>query len=262
MYPILFKVGHFTVHTYGVLHALAYGVAIWWAYRYAKREGIDPQRILDLSVVIFIWSVIGSRVFSILFDGNLNWYLQNPLEMLKIWKGGLTFYGGFLFSLASGVWFVRKHRLDGWKVADLIAPGLALGIAIGRLGCLASGDSYGKPTSLPWGITFSDPHGMAPTGIPLHPTQLYSVVVGLVIFAALLWWQKRKRYAGELFILFMVLYAALRSVVEIFRDDPRGVYFDGLISTSQIVSAGIALLALVLYLYRRKELRATGLSQS
>ncbi len=259
MYPILIKLGPFALHTYGVLHALAYGAAIWWAYREAGRVGIDRQRILDLSIVIFIWSIIGSRVFSILFDGNLSWYLKNPLEMLAVWKGGLTFYGGFLFSLAAALWYVRKHHLDGWKLGDIIAPGLAIGIAIGRLGCLASGDSYGKPTSLPWGITFSDSHGMAPTGIPLHPTQLYAVLAGLVILAVLLWWRKRQKFDGELFILFMVLYAVLRSVVEIFRDDPRGVYFNGLISTSQIVSAGVALLALGLYLWRRKALRQTGL---
>lgn len=254
MYPILVKIGPFTIHTYGVLHALAYGAAIWWAYREAKRVGFEPQRMVDFSVVVVVWSLIGARVFSILFDGNLDWYLQNPLQMFAVWKGGLTFYGGFIFSLGAGIWYVQKHGLEGWRMADIIAPGLALGAAIGRLGCLASGDSFGKATDLPWGITFSDSHGLAPVGVPVHPTQLYSTLTNLAVFAFLLWWRKRQRFQGEVFLVFMVLYAITRSFVEVFRNDPRGVYFGGLISTSQIVSILLGLAAVAFYLSRRKKL--------
>jgi phosphatidylglycerol:prolipoprotein diacylglycerol transferase len=253
MYPILFKIGPFPIHTFGVLHGLAFAVGVWWSYRAAQRAGLKPEKIVDLSVVIFIWSLVGARVFSVLFDGNLSWYLQNPHEIIAVWKGGLTFYGGFLFGLAGGVWYVRKHGLGGWQVADIMAPALALGAAIGRLGCLASGDSFGKPTDLPWAVTFSDPHGLAPVGIALHPTQIYSVLTNLAVFGILLWWRKRQKFKGELFLVFMILYAATRSFVEIFRDDPRGVYLDGLISTSQIVSIVVAAAAIVYYIARSKQ---------
>jgi phosphatidylglycerol:prolipoprotein diacylglycerol transferase len=253
MYPILFKIGPIPIHTYGVLHALAFAVGVWWAYREAKRVQIDPQRILDLTVVIFIWSLVGARVFSVLFDGNLNWYLKNPHEILAVWKGGLTFYGGFLFGLAAGAWYVHKHRLNGWKIADIIAPGLALGAAVGRLGCFFSGDSFGKPTDLPWAVTFSDPHGLAPIDISLHPTQIYSVFTNLAVFGILLWWRKRQKFQGELFLVFMVLYAVTRSFVEVFRNDPRGVYLDGLISTSQIISILVVVGAVIFLISRSKQ---------
>jgi len=149
MYPILFKIGPFALHTFSVLHGLAFVAGAWWAYREAKRLGIDPQRILDLSVLIFVWSLVGARIFSILFDGSLQWYLQHPFDVFAVWKGGLTFYGGFLFSIPAGIWYLKKYKLDFWLTADMIAPGLALGGAIGRLGCFASGDSFGKPTTLP-----------------------------------------------------------------------------------------------------------------
>jgi len=254
MYPILFKIGSVPIHAYGVLHALAFAVGVWWAYREAGRAGIDPQRILDLAVVIFIWSLIGARLFSVLFDGDLEWYLLNPYEILAVWKGGLTFYGGFLFGLAAGVWYVKKHYLDGWQIADILAPALALGVAVGRLGCFTSGDSFGKPTDLPWAVTFTDPHALAPVGIPLHPTQIYSVITNLAVFAILLWWRKRQKFQGELFIVFMILYALTRSFVEVFRNDPRGVYLDGLISTSQIISILVAGAAVLFHISRSKQL--------
>ncbi|MFQ5798627.1 MAG: prolipoprotein diacylglyceryl transferase [Bacteroidota bacterium] len=247
MYPILFRIGPVSIRTFGVVHALAFAVGIWWAYREAKRLGIKPQRILDLSLVIFVWSLVGARLFSILFDGNLKWYLQNPHEILSVWKGGLTFYGGFLFGLAAAVWYVHRHHLNGWHIADSIAPALALGAAVGRLGCFASGDSFGKPTELPWAVTFTDSHALVPTGIPLHPTQIYSVITNLAVFGVLLWWRHRQKFQGELFLVFVILYAFTRSLVEVFRDDPRGVYFDGLISTSQIISILIAGAAVVFY---------------
>lgn len=255
MYPVLFRIGSFPIHTYGVLHALAFVAAVWWAYRQAKRARMDAEQVVNLSMVIVLWSLIGARVFSVLFDGNLDWYLRNLHEIFAVWKGGLTFYGGFLFGSLAGIWYIRKFGLDGWQIADLMAPALALGAAIGRLGCFASGDSYGKPTALPWAVTFTDPHGLAPVGVALHPTQLYSVLTNLALFAVLLWWQKRQKFHGQLFLIFMMLYAATRSFVEIFRNDPRGVYLDGLISTSQIISIFLAAIGISLYAARAKNRR-------
>lgn len=255
MYPILFKLGPITIYTVGVLHALAIAVAVWWAYRHTQKAGIDPKQFLDLAVIIIVWAVIGARVFSILFDGSLSGYLRNPHKMLMVWEGGFTFYGGFIFGLAAGVWYVQKHKWNSWKVADLMAPALALGLTVGRLGCFFSGDSFGKPTNLPWAVTFSSPYSAAPTGIPLHPTQIYSVITNFIVFGILLWWQKRQKFQGELFLIFMMLYAVTRSFVEVFRNDPRGVYLNGLISTSQIISILVAGAAVWLYFNRSKRVR-------
>jgi phosphatidylglycerol:prolipoprotein diacylglycerol transferase len=152
--------------------------------------------------------------------------------------------------------------MDMWQISDMAAPGLALGIAFGRLGCFFSGDSYGKPTDLPWAVTFTDPLSMAPTGVPLHPTQIYSTLVLLVVFGVLLWWKKHQRFKGELFLAFMMLYALVRSFVEIFRDDPRGVYLDGLISTSQIISLLVVIPALWLYFKKLRQYKSLKLDTS
>ncbi|MEO9886035.1 MAG: prolipoprotein diacylglyceryl transferase [Balneola sp.] len=253
MLPILFEIGPLTIQTVSLFHTGGILIGIWWLYKQAKNHSVDPQKILDLSLVVVLWAIIGARLFSILFDGSLQWYLQNPLKMLMLWNGGFTFYGGFLFGLGAGIWYIRKHKMDGWKISDMAAPGLALGIAVGRLGCFFSGDSYGKPADVAWAVTFTDSLSMAPTGIPLHPTQLYSVVVNLVVFGALLLWQKKQRFKGELFLVFMMLYAIVRSFVEMFRDDPRGVYLDGIISTSQIISIGVFLIAAILYYKKFKK---------
>jgi len=173
--------------------------------------------------------------------------------MLMLWNGGFTFYGGFLFALGAGIWYAHKHKMDVWKISDMAAPGLALGIAVGRLGCFASGDNYGKPADVPWAVTFTDPLSMAPTGVPLHPTQIYSTLVLLVVFGVLLWWRKRQRFKGELFLAFIMLYALVRSFVEIFRNDPRGVYLDGLISTSQIISLLVVIPALWLFFKKLRQ---------
>lgn len=255
MLPILFKIGPVTIYTVSLLHTAGIVIGIWWLVREARKNFMDPQRMMDLALVIVVWSAVGARLFSVLFDGSLSFYLQNPLHILMVWKGGLTFYGGFLFGLAGGWWYIRKHNLDTWKISDMAAPGLALGIAVGRLGCLASGDSYGKPTDLPWGVTFSDPLSLAPTGIALHPTQVYSTLVLLMVFGALLIWKRHQRFKGELFLAFVMLYSLVRSFVEIFRNDPRGVYLEGLISTSQIISLIVVIPALWLFFKKLKHFK-------
>ncbi len=259
MYPILFELGPITIHTVGVFHALGFAAGAWWFFRRAKQLGFNTERLNTFVLVIILWAVIGARILSVLFDGKLNWYLQNPHHIFMIWEGGFTFYGGFLFALIGGIVYVRRYQLSAWNIGDMIAPGLALGGAVGRLGCFFSGDSFGKPVDLPWAVVFSDPHSLAPTGIPLHPTQIYSVFTNFVVFGLLLWWQKRQKFTGELFLVYLILYAATRSFVEIFRNDPRGVYLDGLISTSQIIAILIAGGAGIFYAVRYRKLHANNL---
>jgi phosphatidylglycerol:prolipoprotein diacylglycerol transferase len=254
MFPILFKSGFITIYTVGVLHALAFLAGIVWVNQQIKKTTIDAEVFGRLIMVIIIWAVIGARVFSVLFDGNLAWYLANPAKILMVWEGGLTFYGGFLFALVAGLWYTRYHKLNTWKVADIMAPALALGGAIGRLGCFASGDSFGKPSSLPWAVVFGNPHSLAPTGIPLHPTQIYSVITNLALFGFLVWYRKRWKFRGEIFLLYVILYAVTRFMVEIFRNDPRGVYLGGLISTSQIIGLIAAAVAIILYGWKKSEM--------
>jgi len=258
MYPILFKLGPITIQTVSILHALGFYVGIFLVIKYAKEYKFDKEKMYELIIVITISSVVGARVFSILFDGSLDYYLKNPAAMLMVWNGGFTFYGGFVFSVITGLWYIKKQNLDLWRVTDLFAPALALGLAVGRLGCLASGDSYGKPTDLPWAVLYTDKHSMAPLGVYLHPTQIYSVITNLIIFGLLIWMKKRQKFKGEIFVLFLIFYSITRSFVEIFRDDPRGVYLNGLISTSQIISIIVILTGMVLYGFLKKKYTVSG----
>lgn len=247
MYPVLVKIGPFTIQTVSVFHSLGIYLGAFWVYHYAEKQNLDREKILELIVLIIIFSILGARIFSILFDGSLTWYLKNPLKMFAVWNGGFTFYGGFIFGAAAGVWYIKKYKFNFWKLTDLFAPALALGLAVGRIGCFMSGDSFGKPSDLPWAVTFTSPNSMAPTGIPLHPTQIYSVITNTFIFILLLVWKKKQKFIGELFLIFVILYSITRSFVEIFRNDPRGVYFNGLISTSQIISFLAILISIIFY---------------
>ncbi|MGA2193089.1 MAG: prolipoprotein diacylglyceryl transferase [Nitrospirota bacterium] len=259
MHPILFKLGPLTVHTYGLLIATAFLAAMTFAAHEGKRKGIDPDRMLDLGLWILVAAIVGSRVFQVAVEHK--YYFRNPIEILEIWKGGLVFYGGFIFAVFVGVWYLSKHKMPVWKTADVLAPCIALGQAIGRLGCLSAGCCFGKPTSLPWGITFTDPDSLAnPLGLPLHPTQAYESIGDFLIFAFLFLYRKRIKFDGQLFWMYVIMYSVLRFVIEFFRGDAeRGFVhvasFD--LSTSQAVGI-VAFLTAVVALTQLKRKAATA----
>lgn len=248
MHPILFEIpriefgnwvlGPIPIRMYGLMIGIGFLFAIYLASRRAKKEGIDPDRILDMGVYLLLAAIVGSRLLYVLT--NLPEFSARPLDAFAIWKGGLVFYGGLLAAVPVGIWYVRKHGLPVWKVADIMAPYTALGHAFGRLGCFFAGCCYGAPCSGPVCITFNDPHALAPLGVPLFPTQLMESGGEFLIFGVLILLRRYKRYDGWLFWLYPLLYAVLRFVNEFFRGDAvRGVYFGGLVSTSQIIAVGM-----------------------
>ena len=253
MHPVLFTLGPLTIHTYGVLIASGFLAGMFLAVREAKRQGINPDRILDLGMYILAAAVIGSRILDVAVE--YKYYAAHPLEIFMIWRGGLVFYGGFIAALLTGVWYLNRHRLPIWKTGDILAPSIALGQAIGRLGCLSAGCCYGKPTTLPWGITFTDPGSLAMLGVPLHPTQLYESVGDFGIFLGLYLFRKKKAFDGQVFWLYVLCYSVLRFLVEMVRGDAvRGfVHIAGLtLSTSQAVGI-VAFLTAATMLSRLKK---------
>ncbi|MFN3740536.1 MAG: prolipoprotein diacylglyceryl transferase [Thermodesulfovibrionales bacterium] len=234
MHPDLFRIGPITIHTYGVMVAIGFLLGVGLALNQARKEGISPERISDLSFYLLLAAIIGSRVFYILL--NPGPYIKNPLAIFKIWEGGLVFYGGLIFAVITGVIYIKRHSLNLWQVADIFAPSIAIGHAIGRLGCFFAGCCHGRPADLPWAVTFTDPHSLAPLGIPLHPTQLYEAAGEFVNFIILLILRKRKSFKGELFWTYVMLYSILRFSVEFFRGDAaRGMLAEGL-SLAQAIS--------------------------
>jgi len=250
MYPLLFRLGDFSLHTYGVLLAAAFLLAIWVALREARRQGMDTQQVMDLFFYVLIAALIGSRVFYVL----TNWheFRDHPIDVVRFWKGGLVFYGGFLCAVVVGTYYVRKHNLNFPQLADLVAPSIALGQAIGRLGCFSAGCCFGKPTDLPWACVFTSPESLAPLGIPLHPTQLYESAATFVIFLALLRMRRREKFQGKLIWYYVLFYAGVRFFLEFLRADPRGFLIPEVLSTSQAIAIPLSILAIAM-IWRKKD---------
>lgn len=243
MHPILIKIGPLTIYSYGFFLAVGFLLAIVYINREAKRLGIEPQRISDLAFYLIIASLIGARLLFIITEPHD--FIENPLEIFKIWKGGLVFYGGFISALVVGIRYVKRHGLPLWKTADIIAPSIALGQSLGRLGCFSAGCCYGRETDVPWAVTFTDPNSLARLGVPLHPTQLYESALDFGIFLFLISFKKRKGFDGQLIWLYTLLYAVVRFIVELFRGDPRGSVLH-LLSTSQLIGVVMAVVAIAM----------------
>ena len=253
MYPVLFRIGPFTLHTYGVFVAMAFLSAIALALREARRVGEDADKILDLCFYMLVAAIVGSRILYVL----VNWsaFSQNPFDIVRIWQGGLVFYGGFIGALITALWFMRRKGLSVLKTADIMAPSIAFGQFVGRIGCFFAGCCYGKTCDLPWAVIFTHPESLAPKGVPLHPVQLYSSLNGLFIFLVLMGIRRIKGFEGQIFWAYVLLYAVTRSILEDFRGDERGMFVGGLLSTSQLIGlimAVIAITMMIILLRRRK----------
>jgi phosphatidylglycerol:prolipoprotein diacylglycerol transferase len=259
MHPILFSVGDWPVYSYGVLLAAAYLIGLQLGVVRARKAGVDPARVMDLGIYLIIAALVGAKLMLIAVDWE--YFRAQPRELLSLVRAGGVFYGGLIAAIAVGLLLVRRYKLPVWTTADLMAPGVALGHVVGRFGCLLAGCCYGRPTEMPWGITFTDPLAAqnvgTPLGIPLHPTQLYDAGAELLILAFLLLTERKgKPFAGRTFWLYLLLYGISRFVIEFFRGDPnRGSVGAGL-STSQFVSMLLVPGALVMLYYLAQRGRA------
>ncbi|HKS30626.1 MAG TPA: prolipoprotein diacylglyceryl transferase [Pyrinomonadaceae bacterium] len=264
MFPELFHIGSFPINTYGVLLALAFLVALVVAARLAARDGLPRERIYDLGLWMLLAALVGSKVLMLWTEPAYREDLWQ-LFSLDFLRSGGVFYGGLIGAILTGYFLARYYKLPWWKTADAFAPGIALGQSIGRLGCFSAGCCWGKPTSLPWGVRFTE-LGNRITGVPidepLHPTQLYEAGATLVFFFFLLWLHRRKRFDGQVILFYAVLYGAARFLIEFVRDDPRGdiaglTTLTGL-STSQMISLVVGIAGLVILILRWRKLNGNG----
>jgi len=265
MYPELFRIGNFPINTYGVFLAIAFLCAILIAVRLARREGLPAEKIYDLSLWMLLAGLVGSKILMLFTEPD---YRDNPALFLSLdfLRSGGVWYGGLLGAVLAGYFLMKRYKLPWWKTADACAPGIAIGNFFGRQGCFAAGCCWGKPTSLPWGVKFTEA-GHQITGVPidahLHPTQLYESFGMLLVFVFLLWLHKRKRFDGQVILAYALVYSAIRFAIEFVRDDPRGDVF-GLtsltgLSTSQLISLVIGIWALILLIRRRRRANSVNL---
>jgi phosphatidylglycerol:prolipoprotein diacylglycerol transferase len=309
--PKFFFIGPITVHTYGVIIAIAFLVGLWIIGRQAAKAGLDRTHVIDLGVYALIAGLLGSKMALVMVGWRehspetraLFWVLLGllaaaPLAVLaarrygrapwvvwgvaaaaacgivayryefdrQVWRelfallqSAGVFYGGFAAALIVIPLYARHTGLPFWPTLDALAPGLALGQAIGRIGCLSAGCCYGTRCDLPWAVTFHDPwakiHLYTPIDTPLHPTQIYESLMMSVIFLALIWIAPNKRFHGQLAVLYSLAYAAGRFGIERFRGDvARGTMLGGWLSTSQAIAivVAVAVVALLPYLWKHQ----------
>ena len=266
MYPELFHIRNFPINTYGVFLALAFLCAILITVKLAARDGLPREKIYDLCLWMLLSSLIGSKILMLFTEPE---YRDHPWQLLSLdfLRSGGVFYGGLIGAVLSGYLLMRRYKLPWWKTADACAPGIAIGNFFGRQGCFAAGCCWGKPTTLPWGVKFTElGHEITgvPVDVPLHPTQLYESFAMLIVFFFLFWLHKRRRFSGQVILFYALLYSIIRFAIEFLRDDPRGDLF-GLttltgLSTSQMISIVVGVVALVLLVVRWR--RAAGMTRA
>ena len=241
MFPRLFHIGSFSLPTYGLLVSIGVLLGLWISVRNAQKQGINPENAWNLGILVVLCGIVGAKILYIVNDWSS--YAAHPAEIFSFntLQAGGVFSGGLIGALLAAAYYVRKHHMPALATCDAFAPGLALGHAIGRVGCFAAGCCWGKPTNHWWGVTFTNPLAEAWVGTPLgralQPTQLFESAVELANFFILMWLFKRKKFDGQIFGAYLFLYGVARYFLEYLRDDPgRGEVFGGIMTGTQFIS--------------------------
>lgn len=248
MKPVLFEIGTFQLHAFGLFVAMGFMAGTWLAGRRARVAGLDPAAIQD---IVFPWlllgGLIGARILYVISYWDRDFAGHPITEAFAIWRGGLVFYGGLIGASLAGIVGMRLKKLPLWRTADCLTPGLALGHVFGRLGCLMNGCCFGRTCDLPWAIHYPGDH--ATHGHGVHPAQLYEAGLNLALCVFLAWWHdRRKTFNGQVFAIYLMAYAVIRTVCELFRGDysvesapASGIFTPGQSTSAVIMGAGIAL---------------------
>lgn len=259
MFPKVFTLGNFFLPTYGVLVALGFLAGNWIAMRQARRLKLNPELVSNLAVYCALAGLAGAKLFMFALDFQ---YYASDLRHLFSFDTFLSagvFYGGLIGALLTAWLYVRAQHLPGWTVADALAPGAALGHAIGRLGCFAAGCCWGAHCDRPWAVTFlsGDAHAITgvPLGVPLHPTQLYESFGTFAVFGLLMWRARIAHAPGAILGWYLASYAAVRLVTETFREHQEALPFGGFLTWTQWIS--LVLLLAGLGLIRRRKTSET-----
>ncbi|MFH1283412.1 MAG: prolipoprotein diacylglyceryl transferase [bacterium] len=246
MCPVLIQLGLLSIKTYGLFVIIGFLAALFYIKRKAHKYNFSDEFVYDLAFWALFSGILGARITYILLD--IKYFIGNPLEMFMIWKGGLVYYGGLLGGILGGIAIIYKYRIYNWKkVADVLSPSIALAHAFGRIGCFFAGCCYGKITSSKIGITFSHPESFAPAGVSVYPTQLMEAFGNILIFLFLNYKLGKEKYEGQIFTLYILLYALLRFINEFFRGDYRGPELFS-VTLLQWVSLGLFAAAMIFLL--------------
>jgi len=253
MHPVFFEIGGFTIHGYGFMIMIGAVVGYFYLSTSVKKDlGIEPDKVQSLCILIILSAFVGGKFLFYLEDPK--YYFSEPSNMIRGFRTGFVFYGSLLFVIPTMVWFFRKEKWPVWPMMDRMAITACLVHICGRMGCFLAGCCYGLPTESVLGVTYTDPLSQAePLNVALHPTPIYEIIMILTVLVVLIQLKRRKSFDGQLFMVYIMLYAIGRSIVEVFRGDVRrGFIIDGILSHSQFISLLVFGAALGVYFYLKK----------
>lgn len=256
MHPLLFEINlgflKIPLHTYGFMISIGFLAGIWSVRRLSVKSNMNPDVNADLAFWLLLYGFLGARVLFIIT--RLDYFLENPLDIFKVWEGGLVFFGGLIAATAYSFYYFKKHNLNVWKMIDVLVPGLVIAHAFGRLGCLSAGCCYGRLTDVPWAIHLnSELVDESLRNMPIHPTQLYESTALFLLYSGLMYIFNHKKFNGQVGLTYFMIYPIVRSIIEVYRGDSiRGFVIDGVLSTSQFISILVFLAASVVLTVRMR----------
>jgi phosphatidylglycerol---prolipoprotein diacylglyceryl transferase len=258
VHPEAFSIGGFSIYWYGIFAAIGFFSAFTVGSKRAVREGLKGDVIMGLAPWIIFGAIIGARLLYVINYWDEE-FAGRPLHrIITIGRSGLVFYGGLIGASLGTILYCWKNKLPLWKIGDIMSPSIALGHAFGRIGCLMTGCCYGRACDLPWAIHFPS-GGIAPSGVGLHPTQIYESILNFLFFGFLTWLYRRKKFDGQIFSIYLIGYAILRGTVEYFRGDYKPEqYVGGVISPGQGVSIAMFAIGITLWFWLSSRPRGAG----
>jgi phosphatidylglycerol:prolipoprotein diacylglycerol transferase len=258
VHPIALNLGSLPIRWYGVMMALAFLTGLWTATRRARLVNVSGDVIADVTLWLMLGGIIGARFVYVTTYWKTEFAGQPFSEVFMIQHGGLVYYGGLIGATVAGIGYLFWKKLPVWKIADTLAPSIALGSVFGRIGCLLNGCCYGRACDLPWAIHFPADHETH--GMGVHPTEIYDGLLNLVLYIFLAWLFRRKKFDGQIFATYLIIYAVFRSIAEYFRGDYPTDHVHAGLTSAQLVSVPIFIvgLALAAVLSRRAHKKEAG----
>jgi len=252
MHPILFEIGSFQIPTYGAMLVLAFVASTWFLEREAGREGLPPKTVVDTAIAGLLFGLLGAKLLLVVID--LPYYFSDPSRLLSTLRSAGVIYGGLIAGALGIVWYIRRKKMPVWQTLDTMAPFAALGVGLGRLGCLMAGCCYGIDYDGPLALTFPDhPECRAQPGVPLFPVQPLSTLNGIALCVGLIALLRRKRFDGQVFLAYLFLYSLTRGLLEFLRGDvERGTWLGGSVSTSQLIAIAGLIVTSIWYFRRAR----------
>jgi phosphatidylglycerol:prolipoprotein diacylglycerol transferase len=244
VHPIAFYLGSLPVRWYGVMMAAAFLAGLWTATLRARLVNVSGEIVSDVVLWLMLGSIAGARLVYVTTYWKQEFANQPFSEVFMIQHGGLVYYGGLIGATVAGMIYLTVKKLPVWKIADVLAPSIALGCVFGRIGCLLNGCCYGYACDLPWAIHFPADHETL--GKAVHPTQIYDALLNLILYVALAWWFRRKKFDGQIFALYLIGYAIFRSIAEHFRGDYPADHVHAGLTSAQLLSLPMLAIGLTL----------------